>query len=224
MKKTLLALAIFAILFLPNVGISGKRPVDPEHCARAQKLLVPGDLIFLAIDNPIFFRVAEINDTWVSHVGIAFKKEDSWVVAESTYPESKETPLCDFINKGYEQKLAIRRLTGHELSSSEVESLYKISVASYGLPYDTGFDYDNDKKSFCSKFAEKNFLAALGIEIGKRQTFKELFEGATNAEQKVKFWKLWFGGSIPWNRVTVTPYQIYIDQNLETIFDNSKQI
>jgi hypothetical protein len=86
-----------------------------------------------------------------------------------------------------------------------------------GKLYGLGFDYYS-KRLYCSKFVYDVYQSALNIEVGKKETFKELIEA--NPEASKTFWRFWFFGFIPWKRITVTPASQYEDERLETAFEN----
>jgi hypothetical protein len=169
----------------------------PELEARLQN----GDILFTAAPNFIFRNVARTCRSWTSHVGIAFRGPSGWRVAESTIPISKFTPLRNFIRKSEDRRFTLCRLkTG--LSPAQVEALRREATARMGIPYHFGFDY-HSRLQFCSKFVHDVYDDALGIRLGRQETFTDLLMG--NPDAPIVFWRCWFFGRIPWDRVTVTP-------------------
>jgi len=87
--------------------------------------------------------------------------------------------------------------------------------------YHLGFDFDS-KRQFCSKFVYLTFKEALGVELGKIQTLKELLE--ENPQASVNFWRCWYLGFIPWERKTITPASQLHDPQLNTVFSTLKNM
>lgn len=65
------------------------------------------------------------------------------------------------------------------------------------------------------------YKEALSIPIGDVETFEELLNSNPNA--KLTFWKLWFLGSIPWERKTVTPASLWQHPNLILVDSQDKE-
>jgi len=180
-----------------------------KHCESIKKNIQSGDLVFLELDNYVFKQVAMLTKTWTSHVGIAFYEENEWFVYESVIPFSKRTPLCEYMNKTKGDSFEVKRLPG--LTQEDIQALKASAEARLGILYHTGFDYDSNRE-FCSKFAYDVFKEAVGLEIGKKETFQELRDKIPDASIiKVE---IWFLGYIPWNRATVTPASVYEDPKL----------
>lgn len=167
-----------------------------------EKLLQPGDLVFISIINPLYRHVAASTQSKATHVGIAFHDEQKgWVIAESTVPFAKCTPLTKFIARSHDSWIAVRRLrTG--LSAEQLIQLRAACDARMGIVYELGFRYDSPRL-FCSKLAYDCYREATGMEIGTLETFSDLLK--KHPDQSQRFWQLWFFGRIPWSRRTVTP-------------------
>jgi len=56
-----------------------------------------------------------------------------------------------------------------------------------------------------------------GVDVGRVQTFRQLLADAPQAD--VAFWRVWYFGSIPWQRETVTPASVLHTPGLATVFD-----
>ncbi len=184
-----------------------------QACAKAESQVAEGDLIFLDIPNFIFRNVARGSNSWTSHVGIVFRNETGqWIVAESTIPRSKETPLCQYLKKSSAHTFEIKRLS-QGLSQEQVERLRAESNQLLNRFYGLGFNYDSDRL-FCSKFAYLVYRS-IGVEIGQIQRLRDVWEQDNTAS--LPFWRLWFLGSIPWERRTITPASQLNDQQLSTV-------
>lgn len=187
---------------------------SPSICSTVASHLNEGDLIFLDMDNVIFEQVAVATQTWTSHVGIAVY-EEGWFVAESALLQSRRTPLCDYLDRTQDQRLEVRRLKKY-LSVQEIYILKDYLESQMGLFYDTGFNYDS-QQLFCSKLVYDTFQN-IDVEVGQIKTFKQVLD--ENPEGSLTFWKVWFLGSIPWDRRTVTPKDQLIDDDFYTVYKN----
>ncbi len=167
----------------------------------AESVLKEGDLIFLDIPVLLFRKVAGSTMSWTSHVGIAFKDiNGAWIVAESTFPISKKTPLRTYLAKSSNYAFEVKRLR-RPLTSTEVRVLKQKADSMLHRFYTLGFNFDS-KGLFCSKFVYLTFQS-IGTEVGQVVTFRQL--RAAHPSAPFKFWKVWFAGFIPWDRRTVTP-------------------
>lgn len=185
--------------------------VTPLH------LLCEGDLIFSRIPNPVYRRIAEATGSETSHVGILFKDQDGrWLVAESKVPCVRYSTLENFIGRSAEGWHVVRRLH-RPLTSDDITALRLECDKRMGALYHTGFRYAS-RRTFCSKLAHEVFRAALGINVGKLQTFAQLLQQRPGTA--LAFWKIWFFGRIPWSRITVTPASQLEDPGLRTIWES----
>jgi hypothetical protein len=173
-----------------------------------------GDVIFTAIPTFLYRRIAKGTGSPASHVGVLFlDKNKEWTVTESAVPFVRHTPLKKFIDRSDKGWYYIRRLTP-ALSSNDIKLLKRESDKHMGKLYHFGFKYES-KRQFCSKFVFDIYKNALDVEVGQLQTLKELFSRLPNTS--LTFWRMWFFGFIPWNRVTVTPASLMNSPNLHTI-------
>lgn len=180
-------------------------------------LLRDGDVIFSSIPNPLYQRIADATGSTASHVGILFRREDgSWWVAESKVPCVRYSTLDNFIGRSISEWHVVRRL--HQpLTPVQAAALRQECDKRMGLLYHTGFRYES-KRMFCSKFVHEVFRDALGVEVGRVETFGELLQ--RHPATSLRFWKIWFFGRIPWNRLTVTPASQLESSALTTVFES----
>lgn len=175
-----------------------------------------GDIIFIAIDNFLYRRVSAFTNSWTSHVGFVYEKsEDGIIVAESTVPWSKKTKLEDFLRRSKSGKFSIKRLK----KPLHTEECIKLKVATdkrLNKLYHTGFKYYS-KRTFCSKFIYDIYREALNVSIGELESFNDLL--AKNPDTKKSFWRTWYFGVIPYERVTVTPASQYESPLLDTVIE-----
>ncbi len=191
---------------------------DGPICLNSQNFIAEGDVVFTSNHNYLFRRVERDTLTWTSHTGQVFKNEfNEWVVYESTWPKSKITPLCEFMQRSYDDRVEIKRLSSG-LTASQIRVMKMAATRQLGLPYDQGFDYDDNKKSFCSKFVYNNYKA-IGIEIGLLHTFQDLLD--ENPDMDITFWKVWYFGQIPYTRTTITPGDLIRDTEFTSVFKHN---
>ncbi|MCB1789948.1 MAG: hypothetical protein KDJ24_06585 [Gammaproteobacteria bacterium] len=180
--------------------------------------LQEGDVIFIAIPNPLYRRVARGTGSRASHVGIVLKDaEGEWVVAESAVPLSRYTTYDDFLKRTDNGWYCIRRLKT-PLSAAAISRLKQECDRRMGVLYHLGFKFDS-RRLFCSKFVYEVFRDALGVPLGQLETLRELH--AKLPHVPLTFWRIWYLGRIPWSRITVTPASQMHSELLETVYDAS---
>lgn len=163
--------------------------------------LQSGDLVFISVRSSFYRQVAATCGSWESHVGIIFREPDGpLVVAESRVPLSSYTTLDRFLARSVGGRFCIRRLRAG-LAPEQVHRLRTEVDRRMGKIYHLGFDFDSNR-AFCSKLVYESFRDALGLEVGRLETFQELFR--RNPSAPMGFWRWWFFGFIPWHRRTVT--------------------
>lgn len=172
--------------------------------------LKEGDIIFTSLPHLPTQQIEKATDSRASHVGIAFKNGDDWVVAESRVPYSCYTPLEEFIERSKDEWFAVKRLS-NELTNNDLKALRFACDRQVGILYHPGFKYES-KRQFCSKFVYDAYKEVMGIDIGKIVSFKDLLDENPNAS--TAFWRVWYFGLIPWQRLTVTPASQYNDEKL----------
>lgn len=179
------------------------------------RYLREGDIIFSAIPNPLYRRIAEATGSPTSHVGILFRNPDGrWVVAESGVPCVRYVSLDNFVARSHRGWHVVRRL---RLAPEDrhIRALRSECDRHLGKLYHTGFRYES-KRMFCSKFVYEAYRNAMGVEIGTLETFAELL--SRRPATALNFWRLWFFGRIPWARLTVTPASQLESPLLETVW------
>ena len=195
-----------------------KEPLQNETTVAS--VVTEGDLIFLNVPWLLFRKVAESTKSWTSHVGIVLKDDlGRWVVSESKIPFAREVPLEEFLRRSTQGQFEVRRMR-RPLGENEINRLRSAARLNLGRPYGLGFNFDSEKM-FCSKHVYQAYQA-VGIEVGKVQTFKELLE-ENPTSSSARFWNTWFFGFIPWMRRTVTPASQLSDPNFATVLSRGPQ-
>ncbi|MCO4792410.1 MAG: hypothetical protein KC493_01765 [Bacteriovoracaceae bacterium] len=221
MKK--LTLILTCLLFIPQINAQ-----TLGSCEHIKKIAKSGDILFISLPGHAFYeKVEKAMNHWATHVGMVLKNDnDELFVSESTYPFSKDTSFCKFVDRA-KGKVAVSRLRGIALNSRDLLDLRVSSKKRLGVYYHLGFKLDSSKQ-FCSKFVWEIYKEALGIEVGKIETFQDILdthEDPQRREEAIKFFKFWFfhwaipgSPSIPWERRTVSPKSQYEDSDLKTIY------
>ncbi len=218
---------IFLLMFVWSavLGTIPALAADTKPCAEIKQQLLPGDLVFIGLNNFLFSGVAKATLTWTNHVGIAMQTDDGqWVIYESRIPTSTISDLCEYIDRAIPGHVGIRRLP--DLTAEDVEKLKTSATARLGILYHQGFDYESWRQ-FCSKFVFDVFAESGKGEIGKIQTFRELLNEAeaglpaNDFAQLKKFFDFWFfpTGGIPYERKTITPKSQWADEDLISILE-----
>ena len=219
MKNTLLKmtanLSLLALVFASTAQAA--RPKQNPTCTKLIPYVQSGDVLFTAVEAFVFREVAELTKSWTSHVGVVFQKNGQWVVYESHVPKSSITPLCEFIGRSMDGQVSLKRYN-RPLNTKHISILQHAAAERLGYFYHQGFDYDNNKRYFCSKYVY-DVYQQIGVSIGKIESFEELFKNNPNAD--VEFWTKWYLGNIPWSRRTVTPASQYNDPQWTTVFSNN---
>lgn len=175
-----------------------------------------GDIVFIRVANFLYRRVAAATNTWTSHVGLIVRRDgDEWIVAESTVPWSKYTPLSRFLQRSEGGQYSIKRLKT-PLDAAAQKRLQDEAARRMGLWYHFGFDWDS-RRQFCSKLVHEVYRDALGISLGQVESFRELL--ARNSTSPLTFWRCWFLGRIPWDRRTLSPGTLYESDLLELVHE-----
>lgn len=178
-----------------------------------------GDLIFIRVTARPFLEVASATNSWTNHVGIIVDNRcDDPLIAESTFPLARTTPMTSFLKRSEHGRCAVARLTT-PLSDAHRSMLIAAAVSRMGTLYDTGFNV-NSRRQFCSRFVREVIREATDIEIGEVETFAMLLRH--NSHPRLAFWRLWYLGRIPWQRCTVTPASLLRSPLMHIVFDTQR--
>ena len=207
----LLPAAAFAAEDAPPLTVASAVALDVV--ARESKV---GDLVFIRIAFRPFAEVASATGTWTNHVGVVVDVSgDEPRVAESAFPLSRITTLSRFVKRSENARFALMRLK-KELTAEQQAGVLTAATRRLGIFYDTGFDL-HSRREFCSRYAREVLAEATGHTVGEVETFGHLLASRPDANQT--FWKVWYFGSIPWDRETVTPASLLRSDEVRTVFD-----
>jgi hypothetical protein len=207
-----------------SASASDTRGRTREECVELMGCVGPrlreGDIIFICVNHTLYRKIAETSQSWESHVGILFRDAaGAWMMAESTFPLARFTPLEKFLAQSKYGRFMVRRLRDG-LSQEEVQRLRTAAESRMGKAYHPGFNYDSPRL-YCSKFVYDSYLEATGQRIGRIETFRDLIQ--ENPSAPVGFWRFWFLGMIPWERRIVTTASQLRSPELVTVFDSEKR-
>jgi hypothetical protein len=193
--------------------------IEPDAHADLRELggrLKVGDVIFIRSDFLPFRKVADTTLSWTNHVGIVVDmKNGEPVVAESRVPLSGKTSWRRFVRRSAQGRVAVARLK-EDAPGLARESLLHAAQKRYGILYDSGFNL-HSRRQFCSRFVREVVEEAAGVRLGEVENFTHLL--ARNPQADQRFWRVWYFGSIPWQRETVTPASLLNDEQLQVVFD-----
>ncbi|WP_234413649.1 YebB family permuted papain-like enzyme [Ideonella sp. A 288] len=214
-------LAALAVLQMP-AGATGAEPAASGAAAASATLaeltprLAVGDLVFIRVGARPFVEVAAATGSWTNHVGVVVDTTGAEpVIAESTVPWSRLTPLSRFAGRSQDGRVAVAP-SAAPLSTDQQRRVAEAAQRRLGTWYDTGFDL-HSRRQFCSRFVREVLAEATGVQVGEVETFGQLLERHPEADQR--FWTLWYLGSIPWQRETVTPASVLHSPRLVAVFD-----
>lgn len=181
-----------------------------------QRELQVGDLVFIRVTALPFRKVAAATGSWTNHVGVVIDTGGAEpVIGESTFPRSKATPLARFVARSEDGRVAVMRLAT-PLTDAQRARVRSAAEARMGIAYDTGFNLRSSRQ-FCSRYAREVLSEAAGASVGEVETFAHLLE--RNPAAGLGFWRVWYLGSIPWTRETVTPASLLQSAQVRSVFD-----
>ena len=193
-------------------------PAAPMKLGELAKQLEVGDVVFIRIPRQPFIKVADTTSSWTNHVGIVTDisgKEP--VIGESRVPFSGETSWSKFVRRSDHGRVAVTRLAA-PLNAQQQGKLKQAVATRRGILYDTGFDL-HSKRQYCSRYVREVLHEAAGVQLGEVENFATLLKQNPQADQG--FWRIWYFGSIPWQRETVTPASLLRDGRMRLVFDGN---
>jgi|SRR6516225_9424398 hypothetical protein len=190
--------------------------VAPQQVAELGRTLDVGDLVFIRIGAYPFRKVADATGTWTNHVGIVLDVSGREpVIGESRFPFSGTTPLSRFVARSAGRRVAVMRLPV-PLTNAQRTAIVTAAAQRERVFYDTGFDIHSDRQ-FCSRYVREVLQQGAGVNVGEVENFQTLLARSPQAD--IGFWRVWYVGSIPWQRETVTPASVMHSPGLMTVFD-----
>ena len=174
-----------------------------------------GDLYFQSLPrNAVVNAIEGASESPYSHFGILVRKGDEWFVLEAIGPVM-ETPLAKWITQARDRHYDVFRLkVEHERN---IPAFIKAAKEYMGRPYDIRYRMD-DKKIYCSELIFKGYRDATGKSLGKLVKFGDLkWVRHTPVILAIE-------GSIPLNRIMITPRHLSEAKQLEKVFSSKEKI
>lgn len=193
-------------------------PFKPFALADLAPALRVGDVVFIRIGAYPFRQVAAATASWTNHVGIVLDVSGPEpLIGESRFPFSGTTTLARFIARSEGRRAAVARLAT-PLTPAQDAAIAAAAASRAGVFYDTGFNLHSGRQ-FCSRYVREVLQEAAATEVGEVESFGALL--ARQPEFNLSFWKAWYFGAIPWQRLTVTPASMLASPALRVYFDGS---
>ena len=149
-----------------------------------------------------------------SHCGILVRKDDGWFVLEAIGPV-RETPLAKWIKQARDRHYDVFRLEAEH--AGNIPIFIKEARKYLGRPYDIRYRMD-DEKIYCSELIFKGYRDATGEQLGKLVKFGDLkWVRHTPVILAIE-------GSIPVNRIMITPRHLSEAKQLKKVFSSKEKV
>jgi len=175
--------------------------------------LKDGDIIFHTSKSPQSKMLQIATNSNITHVGVIFFKSGKPYVFEAVNPV-KVTPLQQFINRGVGSKYSIKR-TKTPISNSELKIMMEYGKRQIGKPYDSKFQWSNDK-IYCSELVWKIYHYA-GIRLCDIKTFSDFNLNRPIVKQAIQSR---YKGKFNIDESVVAPIDLYNSKELKTVYSN----
>lgn len=174
-----------------------------------------GDLYFQSLPrNAVVNAIEGASESPYSHCGILVRKVDEWFVLEAIGPV-RETPLAKWIKQARDKHYDVFRLKREH--TGKIPALIQAARKYMGRPYDIRYRMD-DEKIYCSELIFKGYRYATGESLGKLVKFGDLkWVRHTPVILAIE-------GSIPLNRIMITPRHLSEAKQLEKVFSSKEKI
>ena len=174
-----------------------------------------GDLYFQSLPrNAVVNAIEGASESPYSHCGILVRKGDEWFVLEAIGPVM-ETPLAKWIKQSRDSHYDVFRFEKEH--ARNIPAFIKAARKYMGRPYDIRYRMD-DEKIYCSELIFKGYRDATGKSLGKLVKFGDLkWVRHTPVILAIE-------GSIPLNRIMITPRHLSEAKQLEKVFSSKEKI
>lgn len=204
--RPILLLLLPAALFTAGAIRSERKAM--AHTLEAS--LQPGDLLFQHINSPQSEALELATGSYWTHVGIAFREGDRWLVLEAVGPV-KSTPLDQWLAQGADGRCVAKRWTG--MAAAKEAPLRAAAARFMDLPYDFGFLW-SDERIYCSELVWKLYHEGAGIRLCEPQPMHtyDLDHPLVRATMQERY-----GGQPPLNEPMVAPSTLFACGLLKTV-------
>lgn len=175
--------------------------------------LKDGDIIFHTSKSPQSKMLQIATNSKITHVGVIFFRSGKPFVFEAVNPV-RITPLQEFINRGVGSKYSIKR-TKTPISDSELKIMMEYGKRQIGKPYDSKFQWSNDK-IYCSELVWKIYHYA-GIRLCDIKTFSDFNLNRPIVKQAIQSR---YKGKFNIDESVVAPIDLYNSKELKTVYSN----
>lgn len=132
--------------------------------------LQDGDILFQDIGGGQSDAIAAATNCKWTHVGMALKDEDGWMVYEAVGPV-KRTALDEWLDQG-DGHYVVKRFSNGKAMEAAGGKLRKAVRTYLGRSYDLQFLW-NDDKMYCSELVWKVYQQALGLRLCEPKALKD---------------------------------------------------
>lgn len=199
----------FAIIALISLVVIGRYIVIPFVAISSYEPRV-GDIVFQSLPQVELVKTIEgCTHSHYSHCGVVMQKNGKWVVIEAL-GRVKHTSLRKWVWQGRLGRFAAYRLKSGQdwMIPKFIEKLETF----LGLPYDYHYEMGDDS-IYCSELVYKGFKNATGEKLGKLVTLGDL-----DWRPYIKTIEKYEGGSIPLDRVMITPRHLSEAHQLKRVY------
>lgn len=213
MKKVLLIILAFSSFVILFFGLkkyqdhnSSKNETSSNRQDSNLTELKTGDIIFHKSKSSQSDVLESVTKSIYTHCGLIWIDGKKKFVLEAVGPV-KLTPLKEWINSGKGNHYVVKRLKNAD-SILTVEGLRRMKAETdnfMGKNYDSKFCWD-DKNIYCSELVWKIYKRAIGIEVGKLQTFDDFDLTGPSAVQLIKNRNM---ENIPGAETVISPVAIF---------------
>ena len=174
-----------------------------------------GDLYFQSLPrNAVVNAIEGASESLYSHCGILVRKDEGWFVLEAIGPV-RETPLAKWIKQARDKHYDVFRLEREHRGN--IPAFIQAARKYMGRPYDIRYRMD-DEKIYCSELIFKGYRDATGESLGKLVKFGDLkWVRHTPVILAIE-------GSIPLNRIMITPKHLSEAKQLKKVFSSKEKI
>lgn len=174
-----------------------------------------GDILFQTMTGGQSDAIALATRCKWTHVGIAFKEIDGWMVYEAVGPV-KRTPLGEWIEQGRGHYVVKRwNERANRLGNDAAARLRKAADHYMGLPYDWQFLW-SDERIYCSELVWKMYAEGLGIRLCEPKPLKD-YQLDSELVQRTMTER--YGSAPPLNEPMVAPATLFECALLSTVLE-----
>lgn len=184
--------------------------------ASSEPIFQDGDLVFHESLSSQSQALRLAMNSPYTHMGVIFIDNGAPVVFEAVGPV-KRTPLKEWTQRGKDGRFVVKRLSdADERLTDEAIARLKAAGQHYaGRPYDLRFEWSDDR-IYCSELVWKMYESALGIEIGRLQTFSEFDYSDPVVVRKLRER---FPDGLPEDETVISPASMFESNELITVHE-----